>query len=202
MTDEDRMLLQRADRLLSELKAENWRRDIRMDVINRRVVSLGNWLIVFAYCALGLGVGHAISQHTDVWDIVAYVIPGLLVAAALHGAAKRFLQDPLDDHDRRELNAERAKDGLEPIRESTIWDLIAGLFLFLVIGGAFMGIVGGVCAVVADLVFFSKSFGVVAQWGAGAFVASFLGLGLMLSLNDWKLDWRARREAARKADKM
>jgi hypothetical protein len=69
----------------------------------------------------------------------------------------------------------------------------------LLFGGLVIGFFGGIGAVVADLLFLSKSFGLIAQWGLGAAVASFLLFGMTLSTFDWLGNLKSVREERRKA---
>jgi hypothetical protein len=197
MTDQDRVILERMERLFSELSKDNWRRDVRMEVINRRIASIGIWILGCGCWAIVIGIGYAINRTSDTLEIVGWVGLGVILAAGVHSTSKAFLQDPLNEFDRRELNAQRVAEGLDPIREPTLVETIGGLFLIYVISGLFLAIIGGICAVIIDLLFLSKALGHIAQLGLAAFVVGFVGLGFLLSVSDWLNNWKSKRKAAR-----
>jgi hypothetical protein len=202
MTDDDLVLLQRVERLLYEIKGANERRDARLEFVNTRVATLGSLLFGFASLAVILGVGYGIRRAGgDVIVIAGYVILGLGFLAAIHSGSKQFFRDPVVEEERRELNTQRVRDGLEPIRDPTFVDLVAGYLLALLFGGLIVGFLGGIGAVVVDVLFLSKSFGPVAQWGLAAAAGSFMLFGLTLSTFDWLGNLKSRREEKRKAKK-
>jgi nitrate/nitrite transporter NarK len=200
MPDDDRALLQRVERLLHDIKGANERRDARVELINNRVAGIGALLFAFASIAVIIGAAYGIKRAgSDVIDIVGYVALTLVFLAVIHSGSKEFFRDPLIEHERREVNAQRLRDGLAPIRDPTFLELVAGYLLVLLFGGLVVGFFGGICAVGADVLFLSKSFGLIAQWGLAAAVASFLLFGMTLSTFDWLGNLKSSREEKRKA---
>ena len=163
-----------------------------MEIINRRIEAIGSWLLVIASIGIVAALGYKVDHSANAIEVVFWIVLALIFWAGVRGASKNFFRDPIADEDRRALNAERAKEGLEPIRDPTFlrayiasWiALLRALPGLLVFGGLALAIVGGVGAVAIDLLFLSKSFGMVAQWGLGAFVVGFSGLGLAFSVSD------------------
>jgi hypothetical protein len=198
MNDTDRVILDRLDRLQSQLAGENWRRDMRLDIVSRRITAIGSWLLSGAVLGVGLGVGYAFKHSADYWDAAGWVVLGLICWGGIHGAAKSFLKDAIADEDRRELNEQRRKDGLEPIRDPTVVEDLLGFIFLLLIFALVIGIVGGIAAIAIDLLFLSKSFGMVAQVGTASAVVGFLGFGLISMIGDLAA-WNAKQKARRRA---
>jgi hypothetical protein len=188
--------MERLDRLEAQLIKENWRRDTRLEIVTRRVTAIGTWLLSLASAGICLGAGYAFA-HSDFWQAAAWVVLGLVCWSGIHGAARSFFKDPIADEDRRELNEQRKKDGLEPIRDLTVPEMLAGYALVLVISALVVGIVGGIAAVAIDLLFLSKSLGLVAQWGIASLVIGVLGFALMSLVGDIAA-WSAKRKARRR----
>ena len=188
------------ERLLQEIKGANERRDARVGLINNRVATIGSLLFGFASFAVVLGTAYGIKRAAgDAIDIIGYVVLALVFLAVIHSGSKQFFRDPLIEQERREVNAQRVRDGLEPIRDPTFLELVAGYLLFMLFGGLVIGFFGGIGAVLADIFFLSKSFGPIAQWGLAAAVASFLLFGMTLSTFDWLGNLKSSREERRKA---
>jgi small-conductance mechanosensitive channel len=199
MADKERLIMDRLDRLEAQFSKESWRRDARIDVINRRIASIGNWLIGSAYLVVGLGAGYALKHSTDTLESAGSIGLAFLLWGGLYGTAKNFFNDPLAEQDLRELNAQRVADGLDPIRDPTLLETIGAFILVYSVSGLFLAIVGGIGAIVVDLLFLSRSFGQIAQLGLAASLAGFLGLVLFFSVSDWLTNWKAKRKAARDA---
>jgi hypothetical protein len=145
---------------------------------------------------VGVGVAYAFKHSADYWDTAPWVVFGLLGFGAIGGAAKSFPRDPIADEELRELNRQRKKDGLEPIRDPTFWETLAGYVLVLVFTALVLGMVGGIVAVAIDLLFLSKTLGPVAQLGIASAVVGFFGFGLIGLIGDMAA-WSAKRKARR-----
>ena len=119
-----------------------------------------------------------------------------LIAALLLPIAEAFAYDQLEEDDRHALNAKRIKEGLKPIKEPTLLGMVGGILLVFLFCGLVAGIVGGIGAMLVDLLFLSNSFGYVAQWGIAAFLVGLIGFGLMSAIGDFVV-WTGKRKAAR-----
>jgi hypothetical protein len=197
MTEDDRAWLQRVERLLHELNSAGEKRDARVELINKRVTGIGALLFGVASLAVMFGAAYIIKRADgDIVQIVVCVMFGLGLLLTLHSASKEFFRDPLIEQERREINAQRIKDGLEPIRDPTFWETVGGYLLVLTFTAVFCAIVGGIGAIAADLLFYSKTFGPIAQLGLAATVGGFICIGLISATSEgiWKLNnWRKSR---------
>ena len=66
--------------LLSEVKAKNWRRDTRLAIINRRILSIWNWLLGAAGCAMVAAVNWASVAAIEVMPARAIDMQGVAIA--------------------------------------------------------------------------------------------------------------------------
>jgi len=200
MTDDDRAQLQQVERLLHELKSAGEKRDAHVQLLNNRVIGIGALLFGGASLAVTFGAAYIIKRADgDVIQIVVCVILGLGLFLTIQSASKEFFRDPLVEQERREINAQRVKDGLEPIRDPTFWEMVGGFLFLLVIIAAVVAIVGGIGAIAADLLFYSKTFGLIAQLGLAATVGGFFSIGLISATSEGigkLIDWRKSRRKA------
>jgi hypothetical protein len=202
MTDDDRAQLQRMERLLDELKSAGEKRDARVDLVNNRVIGVGGLLFGVASLAVIFGAAYIVNRADgDVVQIVVCVIFGLGLFLTIRSASKEFFRDPLVEQERREINAQRVKDGLEPIRDPTFWETVGGYLLLLVFISVFVAIVGGIGAIAADLLFYSKTFGPIAQLGLAATLGGFICIGLISATSEGigkLINWRKSRRKAKR----
>jgi hypothetical protein len=186
MTDDDRALLARVEQLLQDIRRANEQRDDRVELISSRVTAIGSLLFGFASLAAILAAAYGVKRAAgDAIHIIGYVGLVLVFLTAIHSASKQFFRDPAIEQQRRELNAQRVRHGLAPIRDPTILELVAGYLVALLFAALIIGFFGGIGAAIADELFLSQSFGPLAQWGLGAAVGSLVLLGIALLTFDW-----------------
>src|SRR5262249_60040482 len=77
--------------LLSEVKAKNWRRDTRLAIINRRLLSIWNWLLGAAGRAMVAAVNRAGVAAIEVMPARAIDMQGVAIAGRVRDVGQRLL---------------------------------------------------------------------------------------------------------------